>query len=295
MSVAQLDEPSANNLIAALWMLAAVTTFTLMQVLMKELTQNQGMPVPVMVLLRMMFGVLAALPWLIRQGPRALRTERLGLHFLRAFLGMAGLTCLSFGLVHLLFADAVALSFSTPLWSILIAALVLGEPIRFRRWSATVVGFAGVLLIVKPAGEVNPWMLVPLLGALCGCGVFVVLKKLAAESSMLSSFYSHLFGMGMMAPFAFLFWQMPNAYQWVLLALTGVMSYVGQAFFARAFGLGEVGIVAPLEFARMPMAVLFGLLLFAELPGPLTILGITIVAGASIYIVRREGKLREQR
>ncbi|MEX2642369.1 MAG: DMT family transporter [Acetobacterales bacterium] len=285
--------PPVNNLAGALWMLAAVTTFTVMQIMLKELMQHQGMPVTVVIFLRMAFGILAALPWLVRQGPRALATPRLGLHFLRSFFGIASLTCFAFGLANLLFADAVALTFSTPLWSILIAALVLGEPIRFRRWAATAIGFAGVLLIVRPTGEVNPWMLVALLGALGGCGVFVTLKKLAGESSMLGSFYSHAFAVLMIAPFALWYWQTPDPFQWLLLALTGVMSYLGQSFFARAFAHGEVGIVAPLEFARMPMAVLFGLLLFAELPGPLTILGIAIVAGASVYIVRREGKLRK--
>lgn len=292
--MARPDSPAVNNLAGALWMLAAVTTFTVMQILIKELTQHQGMPVPVVIFLRMVFGILAAMPWLIRQGPRALATEQLGLHFLRSFFGMASMACFAFGLANLLFADAVALSFSTPLWSILIAALVLGEPIRFRRWSATVVGFIGVLLIVRPTGDVNPWMLVALLGAVSGCIVFVLLKKLAGESSVLGSFYSHLFAVAMLAPFAIWFWETPDAWQWLLLFLTGAMSYLGQSFFARAFSLGEVGIVAPLEFARMPMAVLFGLLLFAELPEPPTILGIAVVACASVYIVRREGQLKRK-
>lgn len=284
--------PPTNNVVGGLWMIAAVTTFTVMQILIKELTDTLAMPVAVVVFLRMGFGVLAALPWLIRQGPGALRTERLGLHFLRAFFGMTALTCFAFGLANLLFADAVALAFSTPLWSILVAALVLGDPIRARRWSATVVGFLGVLLIVQPTGQVDPWMFVALLGAICGCGVFVLLKKLAAESGMLTSLYSHLFAVVMLAPFAVWYWENPSAYAWVLLVLTGAMSMVGQVFFARAFAYGEVGIVAPLEYLRMPLAVLFGLVFFAELPGANTILGILIIAGASIYIVRREGQVR---
>ncbi len=284
--------PPTDNLRGALWMVAAVTTFTVMQIMIKELTQTQAMPVAVVVFLRMAFGALAGMPWLIRHGIGAMRTERLGLQFLRAFLGMTALTGFAFGLANLLFADAVALAFSTPLWSIVIAALLLREPVRMRRWSATVIGFCGVLLIVQPTGDVNPWMLVALMGAISGCGVFIILRKLAAEPVMVTSLYSHFFAVAMLAPFAVWFWQTPTAYEWLLLALTGVLSFVGQAFFARAFAQGEVGVVAPLEYLRMPLAVLFGVMFFAEVPSLTTLAGIAIIAAASVYIVRREGQLK---
>ena len=283
--------PPSDKMRSALSMVAAVTTFTVMQVFIKELTQGQAMPVAVVVFLRMAFGSLAGAPWLMRHGLGAMRTERLMFQFLRALLGVTALTCFTFGIANLLFADAVALAFTTPLWSIVIASVVLREAARMRRWSATVIGFCGVLLIVQPTGEVNPWMLVALLGAISGCGVFIVLRKLAAEPVMVTSLYSHFFAVAMLAPFAIWFWQTPTAYEWLLLALTGVLSFVGQALFASAFAQGEVGVVAPLEYLRMPLAVLFGVFFFAEVPSLTTLAGIAIIAVASVYIVRREAQL----
>ncbi len=285
------DAESRGKVGGVLWMMLAIAVFTIMQLFIKTLATE--MPVAVLVLWRMIFGLGFAFPWLTRQGLGEMRTRHPYLQFWRGALGMGAMACFAYSLAYLIFSDAVALAFTSPLWSIVLSVLFLGEAVRIRRWSAAALGFVGVLAIVKPHDAVDPIMLVALLGALLGSAVMIVLRKLAVvESGAKISFYSHLVGGLLVALPAVLSWQTPTSLQFVLLLLIGLCSSLGQLCYSRAFALGEVTFVAPFEFLRLPMAALLGLLLFAELPDSLALAGMALIGGACVYIARREAELR---
>ena len=159
-------------------MLLAATTLTSMFVIVKYMASE--LPVFVVAIARTFFALCMLLPWLIRSGPTALRTTRHALHFIRAFLGISAFVVLVYALENLILADAMVLAFTSPFWSILIGAIVLKEMIRGRRIAATVVGFCGMLMIVKPHLSVEPAMLLALFSAVLTSAAMISMKRLSA-------------------------------------------------------------------------------------------------------------------
>ena len=278
--------PTLNNLRGILWMLVAVTTLTTMFVVIKYMAEE--LPVFVVAIFRTFFALMLLMPWLIRHGRAGVRTQRTGLHFIRAFCGIAAFVCVVFSLEHLILADAMVLAFTSPFWSILISVIVLGEIIRARRIAATVVGFCGVLMIVKPQGGIEPAMLIALLSALLTSFAMISMKRLSAtEPPTRIVFYFMLFGTLVLLPPAIYTWETPNLVQIGWLFLAGLLGAVGQDCLARAYDAGEVSIIAPFDFMRLPVGALLGFLVFAELPDSWSIAGTLIIIVAAIYLMRR--------
>ena len=267
-----------------LWMLLAVTTLTTMFVIIKQMATE--LPIFVVALGRTFFALCMLLPWLIRNGQAGIRTRRYRLHFVRAFFGITAFVCVVTALEHLILADVMVLAFTSPFWSILIGAIVLHETIRGRRIAATVVGFCGVLMIVKPQGGIEPAMLLALLSAVLTSAAMISMKRLSATEPPTSIvFYFMFFGTLLMLPPAAATWETPTLIQTAWLLLAGVLGAVGQDFLARAYDAGEVGIVAPFDFMRLPVAALLGYLVFAELPDGWSIAGTVVIVCSAIYLM----------
>ena len=274
-------------------MLLAVTTLTGMFVIIKQLVTE--LPVFVVALGRTFFALFMLLPWLYRVGASGIRTKRVGLHFIRSFFGISAFVGLAFALEHLFLADAMVLAFTSPFWSILIGGIVLREVIYGRRIAATVVGFCGVIMIVKPQGGVEPAMLFALLSAILTSSAMISMKSLSStEAPTRIVFYFMLFGTLIMIPPAVLTWITPSFIQTGWLLLAGVLGVVGQDFLARAYDAGEVSIVAPFDFIRLPIAALFGFLVFSELPDAWSIAGTLTIISAAVYLLRRGQREQEK-
>jgi drug/metabolite transporter (DMT)-like permease len=272
-------------------MLAAVFALTLMFAVVKHLVQE--LPVFVVAIGRTAFALVLMVPWMMRVGIDGVKTRRPLGHALRSFLGVAAFVCVVFALSKLLLADAMVLAFTSPLWSILVSALILGEIAGVRRIAATVVGFAGVLLIVKPHGGIEPASLIALGSALLTALAMITLKRLSAtEPPTRIVFYFFLFGTLMLLVPAIATWQTPTLVQWGWLFAAGLFGAAGQDWLARAYDAAEVTIVAPFDFLRLPIAAVLGFALFAEMPDRWSILGMGIIVGASLYIARREAEAR---
>lgn len=283
--------PRLDNLRGVLWMLAAVTLLTCMFVVIKQLVTE--LPVFVVALARTSISLACLLPWLARAGAAGVRTTRLGMHFLRGFFGIAAFVLVVYALQWLILADAMVLAFTSPFWSILISALVLGEAIRGNRVLAAVVGFCGVVMVVKPQGGIEPAMALALGSAVMTSGAMVSMKRLSSsEPPTRIVFYFMLFGTLLLVPPAAATWQTPTAGQLGWLALTGVLGVVGQAFLARAYDAGEVGIIAPLDFVRLPVAVLLGFVVFGELPDAWSVAGTTVIILAAVHLARAGARRR---
>jgi drug/metabolite transporter (DMT)-like permease len=270
-----------------MWMLAAVIALTFMFAIVKQMVME--LPVFVVAIMRTAFALVLLLPWMIRVGPQGLKTNRLWAHAFRAFLGISAFVCVVYALSKLLMADAIVLAFTSPLWSIIVSTVILGEIAGPRRIAATLVGFIGVLLIVRPQGGIEPATLVALGSALLTSLAMITMKRLSAtEPPTRIVFYFFVFATLILLIPAILTWQTPTPVQWAWLFGAGLLGALGQDWLARAYDAAEVTIIAPLDFLRLPISAVLGFALFDEIPDRLTILGMLIIIAASLYIARRE-------
>ncbi|MEX2453462.1 MAG: DMT family transporter [Rhodospirillaceae bacterium] len=291
-SAAPSYTPTLNNVRGILWMLAAVTMLSVMFVIIKDMTAE--LPIFVVAIARTFFSLCVLLPWLVRTGLIGLRTTRLAAHFLRSFCGIAAFICVVAALQHLILSDVMVLAFTTPFWSIIISVLVLHEVVRGRRIAATAVGFCGMLMIVKPQGGIEPAMLLALGSAVLTSAAMITMKRLSStEPPTRIVFYFMLFGTLILLPPAVYTWETPDTGQFAWLILAGALGAFGQECLARAYDAGEVSIVAPFDFMRLPISALFGYFVFQELPDEWSIAGTLIIIAAAVYLLRRGS--REQR
>ncbi len=279
---------SANHR-GALWMIAASLGFTVNSALVKTLTAS-GLDVFQIAFARALFSFALLVPFLLRAGPGAFNTKHPWLHGIRAVAGAGAMVCGFYAVGRLQLADFTALTFTQPLFVTLLAVILLGEVVRWRRWLATAVGFLGVLIMVRPgASSFDPAALVAL-ASVSGIAIAVCLvKKLPdGESHTTMLAYFCLMSLAITVVPALLFWTPPTLTQWLLLAGVGALGVASQAMIIRAYRNGEASFVAPFDYLKLILAGLIGFLVFGEVPGPWTLLGAAVIVGAALYIARRE-------
>ena len=278
----------------AFWMVLAGVGFSAMGGLIKFMSTDMH-PFQV-AFFRCFFGLVWMLPWLIRRGPRALKTKRLPLYLTRATFGVIGMLSGFYALAHLALADATALSFTAPLFATVGAALILRERVRLRRWSATLLGFVGVLVILRPgATAIDPAVFWSLVAAATTAANMLIVKRLTdTEPSEAVVVWMVL----MLTPLTLLatlpFWVWPTLEQWPYLAAMGLAGTLGHLCITRGFKAADASLAMTFEYARMPMSAAVGIVIFSEKPTVWTFLGAGIVALASAYIAHRETTLARQ-
>jgi drug/metabolite transporter (DMT)-like permease len=194
-------------------------------------------------------------------------------------------------------ADATALGFSQPLFSVCVAALVVGEKVRWRRWSATVVGFIGVLVMVRPgAGTLQPGAVVALANAATVAFSILLVKRLSdSETPLMILTQFAIWSTLLLTLPAIWVWRWPDAWGWTLAVGVSASATIGQYFWVQAFKAGEMSAVAPFEYLRLPFAVFMGWLIFDQMPEIWTYVGAVIVIGSALYIAQREAQLARER
>jgi drug/metabolite transporter (DMT)-like permease len=273
----------------AFWMIAASFGFTVNSALVKLLTA-QGLDVFQIAFARALFSFALVVPFLLRAGPGALKTRRPGLHSLRAFAGAGAMLCGFYAVGRLHLADFTALTFTQPLFVTLLAVVLLGEVVRWRRWLATAVGFAGVLIMVRPgASAFDPAALMALASA-GGIALAVCLVKRLPEGESHSTMLAYfcLMSLAITVVPAVIWWTPPSATQWLLLAGVGGLGVASQAMIIRAYRSSEASFVAPFDYLKLILAGLIGFVVFGEVPGAWTLLGAVVIVGAALYTARRE-------
>ncbi|MBL4906054.1 MAG: DMT family transporter [Sneathiella sp.] len=276
-----------------LWTLAAGLLFTFMSLGIKYL--GQEMDSFQIGFLRAFFGLIAILPFALRRGITPLRTKVLKLHFVRAIFGITAMLCIYYAITHLPLADAVALTFTRPLFLIFLAVLFLGEKVRWRRWAATLVGFVGVLVMVQSNAEVGLASAIALLGALMVALVSVLLKKLSrTEAPTTIMVYYGVIGSLIAFIPASQVWVTPTGEQLVILVGAAIVGSATNFCMIRAFSIAEATAVAPFDYVRLIFSGFFGFILFSEIPSEWMVLGAGIIVASSLYIVRREAGLKKQ-
>jgi len=269
-----------------------VSAGSLTMVVMATLVKHLGTELPAMEILffRSFVGFCFVLPWFVRDPIEPLRTKRFGMHLTRGAIGAVGNACFFWTLTHLLLADAMALQFSRPLFTLPLALLLLGEIAGWRRSIVTVVGFLGILLYARPfTAGFEPGALVGAAGALAGGLVVICIKRLATSepTRVIMFYYAFWNAVFALIPAAVL-WVMPTWSQLVLLIIIGFLGIAGQGMITHGLTQGEATVLVPLDYSRIVYAALLGYLIFGELPGAWSFAGMALIVASSLYLVLTE-------
>lgn len=274
---------------AVLYMLAAVSSLAVLDAGVKWLTT--GYSVPQIAFLRYIVGFGLAVSLALRLGGiRTLRTRRLPGHALRSVFNIATMLTFYYALALMPLADVVAIAFAAPLFMTLLSMPILRERVGPRRWAALLVGFAGVLIIVRPSGTgLDPAALLALASALLYALTVISSRQLSTtEPSHTILFYysvSVLLATGAVLPWQ---WTTPSLADFWIFLLVGISGSFGQFFLAQAFRYGEVSLLAPIEYTALLWAILLGFVLWGEVPSWTVLGGAALVMACSLYIMHRE-------
>lgn len=277
-----------GNARGALWVTMGTVAFALNDVLVKHLGRTIH-PFE-LGLFRYGIGFLLLSPVFISMGWKELKTHHPGLHATRLVIACTAQIGVFYSVIYLMLADATAIAFSRPLFTTMVAVFVLGEVVGWRRWTATTVGFIGVVVMVRPGhAAFDPIALVAVFAACVFAIANVLIRVLSrTEPPNRILFYYHLGGTMVFAAPAAWMWTTPVGVQWLLLFMIGVLTTVGMVGFVRGFSAGEASIIGPMEYTRLIYAALLGYYLFAEIPDIWTGVGALIIVVSVLYIARRD-------
>jgi len=268
-------------------MLASTAFFGLMAVVIR--LASATLPTFEIAFFRNLFGLLALLPILLHGGA-TLRTRQLPRYLLRSVIGIGSMLAGFWAIGHLPLSQAISLSYSTPLFVTIAAVLWLGEQVRWRRWAAVIIGFIGVLVIVRPgSSSFTAGSLVAVAAALLSAVVAIQIKQLSrVDPADTIVFYTYLFWVPLSLIPALFVWEWPHGITWLWLACIGLAGTGGQLLWTRALRLGDVSALTPISFMQLPIVAVAGYLLFDESISRWTLLGATIIFAANAYIAHRE-------
>lgn len=244
---------------------------------------------------RNLFGFVALMPALVRSRFNAFRTTKLHLHTLRGLINSCSMLLFFTGLSMTPLAEATALTYTAPLWITIGVAVFLGETIRIRRISALIVGFCGMLIVLRPGFDsIGIGPLCVLASSLLWAIAVVDIKVLTrTDSSLTIATYMLVF----LTPITFLaalfHWTTPSLVQLAWLFLIGVLGSTGQILFTEAFRNADVSVLMPFDFTKLIFASILGYLAFGQVPDVWTWLGGTIIFASACYIGIREHKLKQ--
>jgi len=230
-------------------------------------------------------------------GFASLRTKRVRAHVGRMALGLGAMALNFLAFILLPLAEATTIGFSVPIFSVVLAAFVLGEPTGRWRWSAVAAGFAGVMIIVQPGTGDVPLLgaAVALAAALLTASVTVVIRRLGATERAATTVFwfavSSLVPLGLAMP---LFAREHDVATWLMLAGLALAGGLAQLTLTGALRLAPVALVMPMDYTSLLWALLLGSWIFAEVPTPWIWVGAPIIIASGLVIVWREHRLHRR-
>jgi drug/metabolite transporter (DMT)-like permease len=242
--------------------------------------------------MRCLFGLIFFLPFILRS-TTAMRTTRLPLHLGRAALQVVSMM-LWFSAIPLIpLTDIAALSFLAPLFATIGAIFILKEKVGWRRGLAMAVGFAGVLVLLRPGFEaVNAGSFMIIGSASLWALALLIIKSLSRTDSpaLMTAWSSLLLTPITLIPALFV-WQWPTNEQWILMAIVGFSASCSHMCMGLAFRLADASKVLPMDFSRMLWTAIVGYVFFAQTPTIFTFLGGFMIFAAATYVTLREARL----
>ncbi len=273
----------------AIWMLGASLFFGTHGVWVR-FAVGEGADPLIVSFWRSLIFFLLILPWIVANRRTALRSAHPLGQLLRAAFSMAGLILLVMAQANLPLAEVSALTFAAPLFGIVGAALLLGEVVRARRWVATLVGFAGVWVVLRPGvSDVNILFALPLISALFIAGSNLMIRYLAADDAPTTTVaWLAIAAVPFTLVPALFAWAWPTPMALFWMALLGAAGLGAHICLVRAFTAAEASAVLSYDYSRLIVTSTLGFFIFAEVPTIWTWVGGAIIVGAVVYIARQE-------
>ncbi len=241
--------------------------------------------------LALLSGVAVAL---VIMGPSILRTTHLGLQLSRGMLAVISATFFIFALRYVALAEAVAISFIAPFMVTALGAVLLGERVGTRRWTAVGIGFVGTLIVIRPGmGAIHPAGLLVVIAATCFALRQVVSRQLSSSDRTVTTVaYTALASVLILTvPLPF-FWQTPSAPEhWRLLIGMSLFAAFGELMIIKSLEMAQASVLAPVHYSLLIWGTLWGWLIFDELPDFWTWVGAVVIIGTGLYILYRERQL----
>jgi drug/metabolite transporter (DMT)-like permease len=267
-------------------MIASALLFALMGAGVKIAART--LPNAQVVFFRCALGLLVLLPWVAPRGLAGLRTARWREHLVRGLAGLGAMYCFFYALAHMRLPDAVLLNYSLPLFMPFVEALWLGEPIPRRLWGPVGLGFAGIVLILKPGLALfQPVALVGLLAALFASVAQVGIRQLTrTEPVARIVFYFGVVSTVVSAVPLVGSRRLPHGNEWMVLVAIGVLATVAQLFLTSAYGHAPAARVGPFIYSSVAFAGLLEWALWDSIPDALAFTGMVLVAAAGVLALR---------
>ena len=217
-------------------------------------------------------------------------TKRAGLHFLRCFFGFIALVAIFIALRNLPLATVVSISFAAPIFTTIFSIFFLSEKVGFYRWLAVSIGFIGIIVITEPGfGALNIYYIYPIIFCLGLSYVAIAIRQLSTTEPVwlialnfsivitLASLFTIPFG-----------WVMPSIQDLALLCMIGFLGGFANLWLSQSFKLSEVSLVSPLKYLALIFGIIFGYLIWDEIPSIKTLIGALLVVASSLIILRSE-------
>ncbi len=254
------------------------------------------LPTIEIVFLRALFTLLMTAPFVFRPGKVAWRTNNLPLQLLRGSIGVASMWSWYYALANMPLADAGVLSFTTPIFITIGAALYFREAVGPVRSSAVVIGLIGAAIVLKPGFETISLAAVAAVGSsiLWAMSLLIAKDLTRFDSPITISFYQPL----MIAPIAGLaaipVWVMPSGGAWLALVGMGAVAAIGNFCYVQALKMVDASLLMPADYVRLLWMVAWGYIFFSEVPGWSTWLGAALIVGSTLFVTWREAKRRAE-
>lgn len=284
----RLTPARSSTVLGLMYMVAATIALACMHGLIRHISTT--VDVYTITFFRNLFGLAAVAPLVLYNGVHSLRTNRLPLHLLRGASGIVAMLLWFHALAKVEISTATALSFSAAIFGTIAAVIILREEVRARRILAIFVGFAGVLVVLRPAGDsFNPSTLL-VLGSSLFWGFNLVIVKALSSTERTTSIvaWSGIMLSALSLPPFLAFGTMPGTEALIILVLIGACGTAGHLCMTTALSLADTTAVMSIDFLRLLWTIVIGIVFFSEHLDAITVLGAVIIFSSSLYIIFRE-------
>jgi len=278
----------SKNQLGFLYMFLSVCAFSIMDLLVKW---SDNYPLGQVIFFRGFFGIVFY--YFIIPKDRIKNfyiTKRPYLHLSRCLVGLAALLSIFTALRNLPLATVVSISFAAPIFTTIFSIFFLSEKVGYFRWLAVLVGFIGILIISEPGlSSLNIYYIFPVIFVLGMSYVAISIRQLSSTEPvwLISLFFSAAITVAGLVTLPF-GWLMPDLMDLILLSMIGFFGGVANLWLSQSYKLSEVSLVTPLKYLALVFAIVFGFLIWGEIPSVKTLFGALLVITSSIIIFRRE-------
>lgn len=280
---------NTSSMQGIIWHVVGMLLFGSMDAVSKYLTTL--LPVPEILWVRYLFFAFFGFVLAIYLGGfQALRTKILIIQVLRGLALVSEIILFTYSFRYLPLADAHVMAATVPLMVLALAVPILGEKVGFRRWLAVIIGFLGILIILRPGFEEwNPILILPLLGAV-GFAVYLVLTRMAArhDSVGTSAFYTGIVGFIVLSFMVPTQWESPTIQEWGWLIVASILGLVAHISIMKGLTLSEASALQPFNYIVLVWATFLGFVVFGDIPDLITCSGAGVIVASGLYAWNRE-------